>query len=114
MFLIKWRWGDSNPRPQACKACALPTELHPHETEAYIKFYSFLCQGAWVLKIFARLYILYPLESPMSTEKIRSILRVLRRTRDDNSRLKHVPNGLWNYPFTVTHKSTGQILILRI
>ncbi len=27
--LIWWRWRGSNPRPQACKACALPTELHP-------------------------------------------------------------------------------------
>ena len=27
---IEWRWGDSNPWPPACKAGALPTELHPH------------------------------------------------------------------------------------
>jgi hypothetical protein len=25
-----WRHGDSNPRPIACKATALPTELYPH------------------------------------------------------------------------------------
>ena len=25
-----WRWGDSNSWPPACKAGALPTELHPH------------------------------------------------------------------------------------
>ena len=25
----EWRWGDSNPWPPACKAGALPTELHP-------------------------------------------------------------------------------------
>ncbi len=24
-----WRWGGSNPRPQHCERCALPTELHP-------------------------------------------------------------------------------------
>ena len=24
-----WRWRELNPRPHACKACALPTELHP-------------------------------------------------------------------------------------
>ena len=24
-----WRWGDSNPWPPACRAGALPTELHP-------------------------------------------------------------------------------------
>ncbi len=45
LLSLKWRWGDSNPRPQACKACALPTELHPHETGAYIKFLSLFCQG---------------------------------------------------------------------
>ena len=28
--LPEWRWGDSNPWPPACKAGALPTELHPH------------------------------------------------------------------------------------
>jgi hypothetical protein len=26
-----WTWGDSNPRPPACKAGALPTELHAHD-----------------------------------------------------------------------------------
>ena len=25
-----WRWGESNPWPPACKAGALPAELHPH------------------------------------------------------------------------------------
>ena len=25
-----WRWGDSNPWPPACRAGALPAELHPH------------------------------------------------------------------------------------
>ena len=25
-----WRWGGSNPWPPACKAGALPAELHPH------------------------------------------------------------------------------------
>ena len=28
--LIWWRWSGSNWRPPACKAGALPTELHPH------------------------------------------------------------------------------------
>ena len=27
---IWWRWWDSNPWPPACRAGALPTELHPH------------------------------------------------------------------------------------
>ena len=30
LFLSKWRWWDSNSWPPACKAGALPTELHPH------------------------------------------------------------------------------------
>ena len=33
-----WRWRDSNPRPPACKAGALPTELHPHIALQKIKF----------------------------------------------------------------------------
>ena len=28
--LLSWRLRDSNSRPPACKAGALPTELHPH------------------------------------------------------------------------------------
>ena len=28
-FPLQWSWGDSNPWPPACKAGALPTELHP-------------------------------------------------------------------------------------
>ena len=27
---VQWRWRDSNSWPPACKAGALPTELHPH------------------------------------------------------------------------------------
>ena len=27
-----WRWRDSNPWPPACRAGALPTELHPHKS----------------------------------------------------------------------------------
>ena len=29
--LLSWRWWDSNSWPPACKAGALPTELHPHK-----------------------------------------------------------------------------------
>ena len=28
--LTWWRWGESNSWPPACKAGALPAELHPH------------------------------------------------------------------------------------
>src|SRR5580704_19466958 len=30
LLVFWWTWGDSNPRPPACKAGALPTELHAH------------------------------------------------------------------------------------
>ena len=30
LSLSEWRWRDSNSWPPACKAGALPTELHPH------------------------------------------------------------------------------------
>ena len=36
--LIWWRWWDSNPWPPACRAGALPAELHPH----FIGFCCFL------------------------------------------------------------------------
>ena len=35
-----WRWGESNSWPPACKAGALPTELHPH-VKLYIYFTGF-------------------------------------------------------------------------
>ena len=37
-FIIKWRWRDSNSWPPACKAGALPTELHPHWVIGFIQF----------------------------------------------------------------------------
>ena len=30
-FVPWWRWWDSNPWPPACRAGALPAELHPHK-----------------------------------------------------------------------------------
>ena len=29
-FVLWWRWWESNPWPPACRAGALPAELHPH------------------------------------------------------------------------------------
>ena len=46
-FAIKriwWTWGDSNPRPPACKAGALPTELHAHDRSC-IDFRAFCCRS---------------------------------------------------------------------
>ena len=38
LFLrLWWRWGGSNPWPPACKAGALPTELHPHKGDSIFK-----------------------------------------------------------------------------
>ena len=36
-----WRWWDSNPWPPACRAGALPTELHPHKGFAFVVFTCF-------------------------------------------------------------------------
>ena len=35
-LLYWWRWSESNRRPHACKARALPTELHPQINHIYI------------------------------------------------------------------------------
>ena len=40
MFLTEWRWRDSNSWPPACKAGALPTELHPHLEYSKFSFSS--------------------------------------------------------------------------
>ena len=37
-----WRWGESNPWPPACKAGALPAELHPR-----LRLYPVFSQGAY-------------------------------------------------------------------
>ena len=31
-----WRWWDSNPWPPACRAGALPAELHPHKLNYWV------------------------------------------------------------------------------
>ena len=36
LCVLWWRWWDSNPWPPACRAGALPAELHPHK-----RLYSF-------------------------------------------------------------------------
>ena len=37
-----WRWWDSNPWPPACRAGALPTELHPHIVLGFYFEYPYL------------------------------------------------------------------------
>ena len=36
-----WRWWESNPWPPACRAGALPAELHPHKGLFHLKVWSF-------------------------------------------------------------------------
>ena len=35
-----WRWGDSNSWPPACKAGALPTELHPQNVFSIVQIFG--------------------------------------------------------------------------
>ena len=36
-----WRWWDSNPWPPACRAGALPAELHPHRVLLFLHILDF-------------------------------------------------------------------------
>ena len=44
-----WRWRDSNPWPPACRAGALPTELHPRK--GFIHFQAWLKPDNWTTKV---------------------------------------------------------------
>ena len=37
VLTVWWRWWDSNPWPPACRAGALPAELHPHRVSRSLK-----------------------------------------------------------------------------
>ena len=41
-----WRWWDSNPWPPACRAGALPAELHPHFLKNRFR-YLYLFSNLW-------------------------------------------------------------------
>ena len=41
-IMSKWRWGESNSWPPACKAGALPAELHPHILDNRYRFWEYL------------------------------------------------------------------------
>ena len=47
-----WRWGDSNSWPPACKAGALPTELHPQKFfyDSKKTFWGFCVPGFEIYK----------------------------------------------------------------
>ena len=45
-----WRWWESNPWPPACRAGALPAELHPHKLNYWVFAFSILTyreKGFW-------------------------------------------------------------------
>ena len=47
LYIPWWRWWDSNPWPPACRAGALPAELHPQN---YWEFAFFsVCSPFWVM-----------------------------------------------------------------
>ncbi len=51
---IWWRRTGSNRRPSACKAVALPTELHPHVIQNPLFFtMSKILFAEWILKLLA-------------------------------------------------------------
>ena len=50
----QWRWRDSNSRPPACKAGALPTELHPRRSGIHLLSHtvsSAVPSASWVLTV---------------------------------------------------------------
>ncbi len=51
-----WRWGESNSWPPACKAGALPTELHPHVYYSFLIKKRFLNKSVKNLKVYATYY----------------------------------------------------------
>ena len=51
LWIIKWRWRDSNSWPPACKAGALPTELHPHGCGAIFCCFSCFFPFRWALAL---------------------------------------------------------------
>ena len=46
--LAWWRWWDSNPWPPACRAGALPTELHPHVGYPSSSFVLLFTMNIWM------------------------------------------------------------------
>ena len=48
LSVLRWRWWDSNPWPPACRAGALPTELHPHMVCA-VALFLLLFKDQWSL-----------------------------------------------------------------
>ena len=47
--MLWWRWGGSNSWPPACKAGALPAELHPHNFRDTLFFFFLLHPQNWTM-----------------------------------------------------------------
>ena len=76
-FLFKesnwWRWWDSNPWPPACRAGALPAELHPHFIG--LCFFSIFQSLEWIAPLHDRVSI--ELSSRTVSRKVFSPLQSL-------------------------------------
>ena len=92
-----WRWWDSNPWPPACRAGALPAELHPHivafGSDIASQWYYFvvilLCSDmplAWVFAFFSK-----------RSFKIEQRIKLLRQNRHFMS---HTHCNVW----TILHR----------
>ena len=55
-----WRWWDSNPWPPACRAGALPAELHPHGVYFFVSL-GVDCSTPWPMSALSYL----PVQSPV-------------------------------------------------
>ena len=74
LFIFWWRWWDSNPWPPACRAGALPAELHPHFIG--FCFFTFLFQSLeWISPLHDRVSI--ELSSRTVSRKVFSPLQSL-------------------------------------
>ena len=71
-FRLWWRWGGSNSWPPACKAGALPAELHPH-----------FFQGLRIAILFPSLFKL--LKVLLEPSKLNNALSHYKRTLTDRS-----------------------------
>ena len=66
-FRFWWRWWDSNPWPPACRAGALPAELHPHLMGfAFLRFFNFGGRFYSSLDWRCRHWAIFPCSFPQS------------------------------------------------
>ena len=91
-----WRWGGSNSWPPACKAGALPAELHPH-VRVSLGFSSFFfCRHSFSLSILKIEQCFLSTCSPLLTEAFELSFVLLRKEVIQ----PHLPIRLPCYDFT--------------